>query len=227
MNYKKSRDAVWRLLIKHKIDSLPIDIMKICREEKIPVFTYRTGRNFIESFGLEEHIADNDAFSICGIIFYDETKPMRRRRFSIAHELGHIILHTDHTSHVQCRASLETTDPVEAEANIFASRLLAPLGVLQMLDVSSAREISEICDISYSAAKLRYSRLCEIRRRSSERRRDKNHGTFLLSRLEREVVENFSEFINANKRERSSAPDVNPAEQPIQETQLLVDDKTK
>lgn len=230
MDYKSSRDATWRLLIKHKIGTLPIDVMEICRGEKIPVFTYRTGRNFIEKLGLEEHVAHNDAFSVCGIIFYDDTKPMRRCRFSIAHELGHIILHTDHSTRVQCRATQNCTDDfLETEANIFASRLLSPLGVLQLLDVNSAREIYDLCEISYSAAKLRYARLCEIRRRSSERRYTKNHGTFLLSRLEREVVANFEAFIEEYKRNNKAQPQLEsitgtqtPTEPTCSAVQLLI-----
>ncbi len=200
MNYKDARNATWSLLIKHGIDKLPVDVMAICKAEHIPVFTYRTGRNFIEKLNLEEHIADNDAFSVCGMIFYDDTKPPRRQRFSIAHELGHIILHTDFLSRVCWRSSTECNDPMEAEANIFASRLLAPLCVLQYLNVNSAKDISELCDISYSAARNRYARLCDIRKRNSVRLHEKNHGTFLLSPLERKVTENFMNFIEENKR---------------------------
>ncbi len=206
MNYKRSRDLAWQILIKHEIKELPVDVKKICSAEKINVFTYNEGKEFIKSLNLEDNIKDNDAFSIGSLIFYDSDKPEPRIRFSIAHELGHIFLHLDNnfsTSRptVYNREISPCDNPIETEANIFASRLLAPLSVLQFLNLNSASEIAEVCGISYTAAKYRYSRLCEIRHRNSVRRREKNHGTFLLSKYERKVVENFREFIEKNKRE--------------------------
>ena len=205
MDYKKSRDLTWNLLAEHNISCLPVDIEKICREEKITLFTYKTGRNFIKHLNLEEHTVGNDAFSINSVIFYNDENPRQRQRFSIAHELGHIFLHIGTGgATVRNREPSPSDDPIETEANIFASRLLAPLCVLQFLNLNSAREIAEFCDISYTAAQLRFSRLCEIRKRNSLRLREKNHGTFLLSKLERKVIENFKEYIEQNKKQLDS-----------------------
>ncbi len=202
MDYKKARDAAWELLIRNKISSLPVDVHTICRNEKITLLTYKTGKNFIDALDLCEHLKDNDAFSIKSIILYnDETSP-QRQRFSIAHELGHIFLHTDKSvgATVYNREPSPNDSPIETEANIFASRLLAPLCVIQFLNLNSARDISEFCNISYSAANNRYSRLCEIRKRNGIKLKEKHHGTFLLSGLERQVIENFKDFIEKNKK---------------------------
>ena len=91
------------------------------------------------------------------------------------------------------------SDSTEAEANAFAARLLCPLCVLQFLNVSSAKEISEFCNVGYTAAKVRFERLCQIRRRSSKRNKEKGHGTFLIEGYERLVLENFKEYIENNK----------------------------
>lgn len=202
MNYAKSRDLAWKMLINSGADSLPIDVVSICKKEKISLFTYNQSIDFIKDLNLEENTKDNDAFSINSMIFYDDTKPRERQRFSIAHELGHIFLHSESSgkSTVYNREPSPTDNPLETEANVFASRLLAPLCVLQFLNLNSIKEISEFCEISFSAAKLRFARLCEIRRRNSERRKTKNHGTFLISKLERELVENFKDFIEKNKK---------------------------
>lgn len=202
MNYNKSRDLSWKMLLNYGISKLPIDIVSICKKERVKLFTYKQGESFIKSFKLESHTEGNDAFSISDMIFYDDTKPSQRQRFSIAHELGHIFLHSEKSGKatVYNREPAPTDDPVETEANIFASRLLAPLCVIQFLNLNSAKEIAEYCDISYTAAKLRFSRLCEIRKRNSEKRKEKKHGTFLLSRLERQVIANFAEYIEKNKK---------------------------
>ena len=207
MNYKKARDLAWKILLECNIRSLPVDVFAICRHYGITVLSYSNGEHFIRELDLAEHIVDNDAFSLGSVIFYDDTKPPERKRFSIAHEIGHIFLHIvqNNIATAYNREPGPNDDPIEAEANIFASRLLAPLCVLQFLNLNSAREISRVCEISYSAAALRYNRLCEIRRRNSARRKAKNHGTFLLSRLERKVIEAFSEYIEENK----IVPDVN------------------
>ena len=202
MNYIKSRDLAWKMLLNDSISCLPINVVNICKKEKINLFTYKQGENFIKDLELEEHTKENDAFSINDMIFYDDTKPSQRQRFSIAHELGHIFLHSETSGKatVYNREPAPTDNPIETEANIFASRLLAPLCVIQFLNLNSAKEIAEYCDISYTAAKLRFSRLCEIRKRNSERRKEKKHGTFLLSKLERQVIANFAEFIEKNKK---------------------------
>ncbi len=203
MNYKRARDLAWEVLLNHEIKALPVDVFRICSRERITVFSYKSGASTIEELGLQEHIIDNDAFSVGALIFYDGDKPLSRIRFSVAHELGHIFLHYDKSSTIPTVYNREPSpndDPIEAEANIFASRLLAPLSVLQFLNLNSAKEISELCGIGYTAASLRFARLCEIRRRSAERKRSKNHGTFLISRLERRVIENFRDFIEANKK---------------------------
>ena len=202
MDYKKSRDLAWKILINNRINSLPVDVVSICKNEKISLFTYKQSMDLIKSLDLLENTLENDAFSINSMIFYDDAKPRERQRFSIAHEIGHIFLHSETSGKatVYNREPSPNDNPIETEANVFASRLLAPLCVLQFLNLNSIKEISDICDISFSAAKLRFSRLCEIRRRNSERRKEKNHGTFLISKLERELVGNFKDFIEKNKK---------------------------
>mgnify|MGYP003292230445 CR=1 FL=1 len=200
MNYKNSRDAAWQILIKNKISRLPVSVEKICKAEKIKLCTYQDGEKIIKSLKLLENTIENDAFSIGRVIFYDDTKPKTRQRFSIAHEIGHIMLHCPSEATVLNREISSTDSPLEQEANIFASRILAPLSILHYLNVSTAEEISEICNISLIAAQIRYQRLCEIRNRDLEMKKTKGYGCFLLSPLERAVYNNFKDYISKNKR---------------------------
>ena len=203
MDYNRSRDFAWEILIRNNVRTLPVDIFEICKNERITLLTYASGENLIKSMNLESHMIGNDAFSIESIIFYDDTKPFARQRFSLAHELGHIMLHTHIGATVYNREPIASSDPIENEANIFASRVLAPLCVLQFMDINSPEEISELCDISISSAVIRFKRLCDIRKRNSIRKSEKNHGTFLINKKERAVYENFREFIEQNKRNRT------------------------
>ena len=200
MNYKNSRDAAWQMLIKNKTSGLPISVEKICKAEHIRLFTYREGEKLIRKLQLDEHTLGNDAFSIGRIIFYDDTTPPTRQRFSVAHEIGHIVLHQPSGATVFNREISPNDDPRESEANVFASRLLAPICVLHFLGVSSAEEISELCNISQIAARIRYERLCELRDRDQRMFQAKGYGCFLMSPLERTVYNNFKEYITKNKR---------------------------
>ena len=200
MDYKKSRDAAWQILIKNHTSSLPISVHKLCQSEHIRLFTYREGRKIIEKLSLEENTIGNDAFSLARTIFYDDTKPLARQRFSIAHEIGHIFLHESTTATVMNREMTSNDNPMETEANIFASRLLAPICVIHYLNLDSPQEIAESCNISITAATIRYERLCIIRKRDEKMRAAHGYGCFLLSPLERQVYKNFKRYIMKHRK---------------------------
>lgn len=78
----------------------------------------------------------------------------RRRRFTIAHELGHCLL-----GHVSGFGSTAHAAVLERAADSFAAELLAPLAVLKMCGVGSAEELARVCGISRSAAEIRFTEL--------------------------------------------------------------------
>lgn len=200
MNYKKSRDCAWQVLAKCKISRLPVSVGEICRKEHIRLITYKEGMEMIERLELREHTINNDAFSLKRLIFYDDTKPITRQRFSVAHELGHILLHSQSGATIYNRKVSPNDETIEAEANVFASRLLAPLCVLHELNVQSAEEIAALCNISIVAAKIRFERLCKIRERDRSLRRARGYGSFLLSKEEQRVFERFRDYIREHRR---------------------------
>ena len=77
---------------------------------------------------------------------------LRRRRFTIAHELGHCVL--GHIGKVRTHSGGE-----ERAADKFAAELLAPISVLRMCRVSSPEETARLCGITISAARLRFSEI--------------------------------------------------------------------
>lgn len=161
--YQQSRDAAWRILIDLKISALPVSVTKICKELNIEEKLY-------------EPKDDNDGFSYIkhgkAYIFVSKNVNVQRQRFTAAHELGHLLLGSD-----------------EQEANVFASRLLAPACVLWGLGVSSPEQIAQLCDISMQAAEFRMKRMRELYARNK----------FLTSSLERKVFEQFELYIDKHK----------------------------
>ena len=183
--YQNSRDLAWEILYRENIRSLPVDVLGICKRLGIEVRQYATPRPMLE-----------DGFS-CAIgerhcIFIYAGQSPQRRRFTVAHELGHILL--GHVGKYQfVNRELSPSDNfIEREANVFAARLLAPACVLRECRVSSAAEIAEMCDISLSAAKIRWERMQLLIARDR----------FYSSPLERRVYLRFKKYIKSYRRGR-------------------------
>jgi predicted transcriptional regulator len=80
----------------------------------------------IEVVGIEEH-SESLVISPDGIlnIFLPEHTPPARDRFTVAHEIGHFILHHENNGE-EARYNRSGTDPAEVEANWFAAAFLMP-----------------------------------------------------------------------------------------------------
>lgn len=95
----------------------PIDPILIARAMGVQVFTASLPRD-----------VSGQVFYAEKKIFVEQTDYITRQIFSVAHELGHFILHNDGTSHTSLRdtSSSRGIDAKEREANCFAANLLMP-----------------------------------------------------------------------------------------------------
>ncbi len=178
-DYYRVSNSVWKLIIKHKISSLPVDLYKILRDENIMLATYKIGANIFEI--LDRNIAENNlGFSLKVknnyYIFYNDSVPEIIQRFTIAHEIGHIKLN---------HFLSEKHENDEKEGNMFATRLLMPMCVLYECNVNSVKEISMMCKVSNSAARFRYKRLQLVKHRNK----------FYVNKYEFKVKLLFKNFI--------------------------------
>lgn len=178
--YAHVRNAAWQTLIDYNVTELPVSLLKICRAAGIKVIRDSVCRqlNYGES-GIS--VKQGDIW----YIIFDDTDTLQRIRFTIAHELGHIFLGHElkYGYHTRKYNIVKPSD--ETEADMFAARLLAPACVLWGLGVQSAEDIAAICNISYSAASIRFRRLEMLRERNS----------FFLNPLEQKVYDNFKEYM--------------------------------
>lgn len=119
------------------IKSFPIDCKKIIDGIGYTLKSYGELAK-AQSDLLLLHSVSSDAFTYFAkkLIVYNEKQYRRRIRFSLMHEVGHIVLNTDS----------------EDEADAFASSILAPLPIVRMYGLTTADEISQKFDISISAA---------------------------------------------------------------------------
>jgi Zn-dependent peptidase ImmA (M78 family) len=114
-----------RLLEKYRILEPPVPVEHIARGEGAQI-----ARHHFEGWESGFVLRDNG----CTIIGVNTRTSPRRQRFTIAHEIGHLLLHegkpliVDHSVRVDWRdeVSAMATDSQEIMANAFAAALLMP-----------------------------------------------------------------------------------------------------
>ena len=186
--YQKSRNLSWEILINEGVTALPVKMGELCAALGIRVITH-SGE--IESYG------DGKAGIVDGkpIIFVNTETSSERQRFTVAHEVGHILLgHVGEYKLVNREPSPED-NPIEQAANVFTSRLLAPACVLWGLDIHTAEGIAALCKISKAAAQFRAQRMAELYEREKRFLKEKGRSCFLISPLEQQVFRQFKQFI--------------------------------
>lgn len=178
-SYKTARDKSLFFLIEHNITELPVNLNPILNSMNIIVrkdykMPYdERGYSVFEKNAFEIVVPD------C---------PVKQKRYTIMHEIGHIIM-----EHIK-------DDPnYEYEAERFAIGVLAPACVLWGLKIHAAEEISELCNISIIAARIRAQRMELLYKREQEFLKNRGYSCFLQSPLERQVYRQFKNFIDKNK----------------------------
>lgn len=186
--YKNARNASWQCLIDYKVNSLPVKVSRIAKQADITLLR-NSAVNLLSENESGTTLMQYDKLYI---IYADEQSP-QRCRFTIAHELGHIFL-----GHLFSKDGngFATTDDAEHSANVFARDLLAPACVLHELHATNAAAIANLCDISFDAATYRAERMAELERRNA----------FYLHPLEKQVEEQFAEFISEFLNKKKSLP---------------------
>lgn len=196
--YKASRDLAWWVLLNEGVTELPVKVVSLCKQMGIRVTYYKP-------------VDEGDGYSTIWMgrprIFVSRGCSPERQRFTVAHELGHILLGHVGEYELVNREPHPGDNPIEQEANVFASRLLAPACVLRELEAWEPEAIAKLCAISYQSASFRAERMAKTR----------NRGMYLTSPLEREVHNQFDAFI---KRQRAvlTDPPEHPASDPESES---------
>jgi Zn-dependent peptidase ImmA (M78 family) len=153
------RGVVRGLLRRHNFKSPPVDL-----------------KTLVESEGLEYQEVDYFEDDVDALIIpfdgriiaaVNQNHAPNRRRFSLAHELGHHFLHADRsvldeipnidTGHL--RDEVHSIGVYEREANIFAGELLVPLEMLKTTykEGVTIPEIADIFNVSEQVASIAVS----------------------------------------------------------------------
>ena len=186
--YKEARDKAWEIILKYSICSLPVDLEDLAEKANMTIDLYSQSK-FIQAF--KKEVLDGDGFivedrGIKRIFINDAIENRNRRRFTLAHEIGHGVLEHDiSVLHFRNSEIDSLTDEQEKQANIFARDILMPATVLAALNIHTPEEIMDLCHISYDSARIRAERMEELYKRNM----------FNKHPLERKVREQFDPFI--------------------------------
>ncbi len=174
IRYNYIKNVVNKLFIKFKICSYPVDMANIFSKFKnckvVPYSYYEKKYNLsenevIEYFGSDEGCTVYNSEKNRYLVFYNDSnfhhKSHHRIRWTIAHELGHILLGhliiSDNVKIFDNNLADEEYDWLEAEANRFASLLLANPIILYKLGIRDNNDIANICELSDIASNYRFN----------------------------------------------------------------------
>lgn len=152
----KAIRAAQRILGEHGIKAPPVPVERIIKAHNL----------ILEFSPLEDEISGmayiKDGVGIIGI---NSLHHPNRQRFSMAHELGHHILHADDLRkavHVdkaifRNQESSKATDPLEIAANAFAAELLVPREMLAGMVGTASIDLEDDTKVEPLAKRFRVS----------------------------------------------------------------------
>ncbi|PWM55688.1 MAG: hypothetical protein DBX93_06580 [Oscillospiraceae bacterium] len=124
---------------------LRLDTMRhLCDALGYKLLTYAEGAPILEKLSFDDYMhcpAFCTRVMDCNVVFYDDTCSVGTRLFSLAHEIGHIVLRHIATGALGYDAS-DTAQ--EREADAFAYALLAPLDALRAARVRTVKQIQRM-----------------------------------------------------------------------------------
>src|ERR1700733_7744610 len=167
---RKIQTLVERLLAEHKVTEGPVPIEQIAKGQGARIF-FKSLEDNLSGFEYRDKTQ-----SVIGV---NTHQARTRQAFTVAHELGHLLLHdqeqqlhVDHDFSIRLRngVSSEGTDESEIEANLFAAEILMPsklvasdLRNVECLDDDGIRALAGKYGVSTQALVIRLSSLGYIK----------------------------------------------------------------
>jgi Zn-dependent peptidase ImmA (M78 family) len=158
-NYRRAESAALAILREAAINEPPVDPVELAKERGI-------GVNFV-TFAPESDDISGFYDSEDNTIFVNREESPLRQTFTVAHELGHTILHKEWAKSSEYKVLLRDTtqeeqDFREKEANAFAANLLMPRFLMDRYFSLPVSELSQLFAVSVPAVKARLSFLYGI-----------------------------------------------------------------
>lgn len=195
--YDFAVESAYDFILEQEINALPVDPFKICKSnnwklEKASEIAYDL--NCSVEYLLEKKLRTKDGIVIYSpttdeysIIYNDTMRNQDRIRWTIAHEIGHIVLNhlsSSQTSLLRNELSDSKYSSYEKEADCFAGILMAPPIILNRLNLDKYYQIQQVCKLSYHASISR----CDYIKKFYSFERFNDYSECILSQ--------FKKFIN-------------------------------
>ena len=159
-DFRRAKEAALQILNEASVQEPPVDPVELAERAGVLV-------RFVEFAGpSNERIS---GFYDCeeNIIMVNRNEFALRQTFTVAHELGHKVLHEEWAKSDQYRVllrdpSLRDNNPMEQEANFFAANLLMPKFMMDEYYQLPTHELSQLFAVSVPAVKVRLQSLYGI-----------------------------------------------------------------
>lgn len=144
--YNKAYTAAMKLLINYELTNFPLDVQRLIKSNGVAITTFYKAPKLVKQFKPKNTIAFAAKIQDTKIICYDEKSEAEQIRYTLAHELAHIVEPT--FSESQCQ--------------IFASRLLMPATICMLHNLTEPQELQEFFGVSNAAAIIRAERIKQL-----------------------------------------------------------------
>jgi hypothetical protein len=164
--WKRSVEIAQNFIFDIGIRCLPVDPFSLYAKSGWVLLTYAQAKMIYPNFNpnqIMKQKTDAKTFLKDGfyITIYNEKLHPKRIRWTIGHEIGHILL--GHFNFEKTYANIglsgEEREVLEDEANIFCAELMSPFCILKELKATSVQKICDITDLSRFAATNRQKSL--------------------------------------------------------------------
>jgi len=155
---KQAAEKAKRLALTIGLTDPPVDVAAVAKDLGILL--------------LEENLTDCDGCLVihdgaAAVVVNRDLQPIGRKRFTVAHEIGHFQLHRQTGYWAESARDMETGwhSGAEFEANVFAAELLMPSRYVdanfaqRMPTLWTVDELATCCNVSTTAAAVRLARL--------------------------------------------------------------------
>ena len=161
-NKLRARTAAYDLLDELEIRNFPISPFYVCDYLGIQCHTYAEAPQFLgpNVNTLKSKHIDGFCYrrGVESVILYDDSQSHSRIRFTVAHEIGHLILR----HHIAPPDDLPADDPrwafhkdyKESEADTFAGALIRPAVLIRMHSINDTESIVNGFDVSWECASV-------------------------------------------------------------------------
>lgn len=164
-------------LLDQKVRSLPIDVKSLIKATgKCTIKTYskkiqtsgETLKDIIDELGEDGTTLFTPKTNRYVIVINDLVRYKRRITWTLAHELGHVVLNhlADFDKTKLCRGGLSVNEykVLDDEADAFAAELLSPIIVMVQADWTAKSDLYNKCLLSDKAATNRSKSICAVQK---------------------------------------------------------------